>query len=719
MTKARYLSLIDKGLAHTRIEWPKEKAKFDETFDFSKTCSVYTGSGTCHYLALLEHNAFERTGDMQRAKAVRDLVMGALEYVNLSGDAEKRFHPMNELIFGENYLLTAYALSKDSGAYSQADHQALRSLVRAALDATFDFVEWGAHNRAMLRAWVMAAGIRCLGEEAEARDHQLLSLLTSETMGHWSIEDSQLYVGIWLYASLMTVDLGGMDKKAYASLPQTKLYFELLMGIMAPNGRLADFGDAYANGMWYFTVAILEWGAATYQDGRMKWAARQILDHAEQKGLILDERLTFFSSVFLMASKWCDDSVEETPLTGGTHLVPEDLIGKKIAFRAGWNKGDTFLLHNFRDEGPDSRMQRLNLRRTLPVLAEKMHHGHSDEGSLVMLMKGESVLLHDGGYRANLPNGRYRDDIYHTRLCFRKGLYQSGSMYDFLHDDGHYKVARTDLRQFQCFDELDYSRVRVCDEDTGAQWDRIIVYVKDPECFVVVDWVEAKADGAMTCANLVHSQTILASGKDWADTAVDTIVRGDGIDVPYENDREYSLVVERLINAPSGHETIPRHWGEGTMLYTHCARNWKVGERHTQVTVLTPKRREDAPKPGAVELVYQKDDTAIALLIKGEKPLTLSFKLDLEYGTHAGCPGYTEAESRIDYGNLQTDAAFAYVREAGGVLSYGFVDGCAISAQGVTLHKTKSNSRMDPDSKQFIPTDHRMRMWTGIARKDR
>ncbi|MCK7482476.1 MAG: hypothetical protein M0C28_39155 [Candidatus Moduliflexus flocculans] len=51
-----------------------------------------------------------------------------------------------------------------------------------------------------------------------------------------------------------------------------------------------------------------------------------------------------------------------------------------------------------------------------------MTHGHADENSLVLLMSGGSVLLHDGGYRDYMPSGpygAYRQDYFHNRLCVR------------------------------------------------------------------------------------------------------------------------------------------------------------------------------------------------------------------------------------------------------------------------------------------------------------
>ncbi len=102
----------------------------------------------------------------------------------------------------------------------------------------------------------------------------------------------------------------------------------------------------------------------------------------------------------------------------------EDVQGKKIVFRNGWSPLSTYLLLNYRDEGDGGLNFRDYLRDTIPVEEEKMTHGHADENSIVLLMSGGSVLLHDGGYRDYMPSGpfgAYRQDYFHNRLVVRPG----------------------------------------------------------------------------------------------------------------------------------------------------------------------------------------------------------------------------------------------------------------------------------------------------------
>ena len=66
-------------------------------------------------------------------------------------------------------------------------------------------------------------------------------------------------------------------------------------------------------------------------------------------------------------------------------------------FRDGWGDDANYLLLNYRDEGPYALMPREYLRHTIPVEEEKMHHGHSDENAISLLMSGGSVLLNEAG----------------------------------------------------------------------------------------------------------------------------------------------------------------------------------------------------------------------------------------------------------------------------------------------------------------------------------
>jgi len=161
-----------------------------------------------------------------------------------------------------------------------------------------------------------------------------------------------------------------------------------------------------------------------------------------------------------------------------------------------------------------------------------MTHGHADENSLVLLMSGGSLLLHDGGYRDYMPSGpfgAYRQDYFHNRLCVRpekiwlgqrKGEYRYSNrdevpgqgILDFLRNAGSYRRVRTQKVDFLTFEDFDYSRTRLRDEDWGYEWDRAVVYIKNPEMFIVFDVLKARREEWFTMANLWHAQRIVAHG---------------------------------------------------------------------------------------------------------------------------------------------------------------------------------------------------------------
>src|SRR5262249_20868089 len=154
--------------------------------------------------------------------------------------------------------------------------------------------------------------------------------------------------------------------------------------------------------------------ATLYRNSQYKYVAEQLTRRALER-MARDQKLTEFAKVnistgigsaFTDAHRWADDYVKPQAPSNGSQEVLEDLIGKKIVFRNGWDRDSTFMLLNYRDEGDGGRLGRDFLRQTLSVEEEKMTHGHADENSISLLMSGGSVLLHDGGYRPDLPSGQ-------------------------------------------------------------------------------------------------------------------------------------------------------------------------------------------------------------------------------------------------------------------------------------------------------------------------
>lgn len=360
------------------------------------------------------------------------------------------------------------------------------------------------------------------------------------------------------------------------------------------------------------------------------------------------------------------------------------------------------------------------MRNTISVKAEKAHHGHSDENAVSCLVKDGNILLHDGGYREQLPNGKYRNDIYHNRLVFRTGAIPDGSgIYDFLHDQGHYKQAITEKIHMQTFARLEYSRTRLYDMATKTTWDRNITYIKEDGVFIVVDWTKADADLTLTTANLWHTGSAEELGERSFDTFVRHVHRGPGDQNPYLNRSEWALAIEfpgsgRLI----GREPIKRAYGEAVMLYETESASLRQGEMRAYVTVLTPHRRS-VPAPEvtgrvAVERLSDRADM-ISLTYRGSSAIHLAYKLDLEQGLldPAVYPRYTWVDSKIEYGRVTTDADFAYVIENSAELQYGFLNGFRLEFDGEVLFETPKLSSYQFETQQWRIVDHKWRAWDG------
>jgi hypothetical protein len=161
-----------------------------------------------------------------------------------------------------------------------------------------------------------------------------------------------------------------------------------------------------------------------------------------------------------------------------------------------------------------------------------MHHGHADENSIALLMSGGSVLLHDGGYRPDLPSGpwgAWRADYFHNRLIARRNKREKNQgVFEFIRNSGAYRRVRTQKIDFLRFKEVEFSRTRVIDDDLGYEWDRIVAWLKQKNLFIVIDGIKTLKEDYFTFTNLWHTRRILSHDQQSYDTAVDQI----GSDAP-------------------------------------------------------------------------------------------------------------------------------------------------------------------------------------------
>ncbi len=434
-------------------------------------------------------------------------------------------------------------------AYDMLNHKAMftskeKHLIEGTIADSMDYLlrtqEWGSMNRAALRAESLAWAIKAFPEHPRRRIWEMQrKAIGDDNWGSWEIEDATIYHGVWLYA--LCGYAHALDKmEDLFKTPEMYYYAQYFLNLMSPGGMVPDFGDAHWQSNWRLYLVFFETAAKQYHDPRLKWAAsviaRKFIDFKNPINPSLGYNL-------LDCYLWGDDSLPAQKPKSLSREVMEDVQGKKIVFRNGWAPNSTYMLLNYRDEGDGGRLFRDYLRDTIPVEEEKMTHGHADENSIVLLMSGGSVLLHDGGYRDFMPSGpfgAYRQDYFHNRLCVRPGKIfigqkkgefrystrdevQGQNLLDFLHNSGSYRPVRTQKIDFLSFDDFDYSRTRLINNSMGYTWDRIITYIKDPGLFVVFDIFKAEKEDFFTLANLWHTRKILSQGPHCFDTVYDRI----------------------------------------------------------------------------------------------------------------------------------------------------------------------------------------------------
>jgi hypothetical protein len=578
------------------------------------------------------------------------------------------------------------------GKFSPAETVQCEQWIAQSMDYLLQTAEWGAMNRAMLRAESLAWAVRALPAHPQtARWETERKALGDDNWGHWEIEDATIYNGIWLYSLLGYADSRGQMEDLFHT-PEVYYYAQYFLNLMCPAGVIPDFGDASWTQNWQHYLVFFEAAAAKLHDPELKWAATAIADRFVDFSKPTSAGL---GVMLLDAYRWGSDEKAGDPPRRLSGEVMEDVQGKKIVFRDGWKPDSTYLLLNYRDEGDGGMNFRDYLRDSIPVEEEKMTHGHADENSIPLLMSGGSVLLHDGGYRDYMPSGpygAYRQDYFHNRLCVRPekifmGQQAGESRYsvheavpgqpvlEFLRDAGSYRPVRTRKVDFLSLPEFDYSRTRLIDDGWGYDWDRAIVYVKDPGLFVVFDVFKARSQEYFTLADLWHTRRIVSRGEHWYDTVYDAI---GGTTLP--TDRQLLVLFPDPHYRMEGVEAIKRHAQDELTMYQVTAQHFELGETETLVTVLVPHGKDQSPAELAsrIRLVTTNPERAGAAVAieSGGRTLLVGLKNDLRMDMARDWrrPRYLYEAGRIAYGDLETDGDFVFAAQNNSELAYTIVN---------------------------------------------
>ena len=566
----------------------------------------------------------------------------------------------------------AYYEIKNSPSLLPEQRKEIEQSIADSADYVLDSSEWGPMNRTMLRAEGLLWSAKALPDHPHADLwRKNAEILASDSWGRWTEEDAEIYHPIWLGALIRYAD--GVNDRSIFDKITTRYYFEYFVHLLAPHGMVPDFGDARWNENWMEYIGCLERAATEYHNGQFKWGARRILEAALPR---LTEPVSSRAAVALLDAYRCaDDTVAPVEPPAHSEEVLEDMIGKKIVFRTGWNSDDTYLLLNYRDEGPFARLPRDYLRNTIPVEEEKAHHGHSDENSVCLLMNKGAVLLDDAGYRDRIPSGQYgafRADYFHNRLVARRQKRdREQPLYEFLRYSGAYQPVVTDKIDFFTSQYVDVSRTRLTDEPRGYVADRVVAYLKSEDLFVVFDVIKILESDYYTFAVLWHAPAVLDQGENYFVTSPDTSQAG-----PPPQDRALLIDFLQSGTRQTGTFTIPRHMQDELAVYQTRASHYYAGQIETFVTVLAPVADPKNAEPllrsiQALDVNETRDSLGVRLIVDGQTSY-LCVKTDLtkELRTENIRPRYTFDLGKVQYGPFETDAYFLYSRLADQKLYY-------------------------------------------------
>ena len=544
----------------------------------------------------------------------------------------------------------------------------IEGAIAGSADFIFFFPEWGAHNRAMLRAECLAWAARALPEHPRAQQWRRMgAVLAGDSVGQWEIEDAQIYHPIWLLALLRYADCVG-DVTTPVSL-QVRYYLDYFAALLAPDGTIPAFGDSWHRSGLDRYYACLEWGAHLLRDPALKAAAHEVYrawGPADPAAPSLGRAVIFARLDGHIAA-----DLAPRPPSRSSGPVLDDVIGKKTVFRSGTGPGATYLLHNFRDEGDWGLLHRDYLRTNLAVEQEKMHHGASDENSVVLFMDRGSVLLHGPGYRdvaPSGPHGAYRADLFHNRVVARRSRPLNGQdAFEFLKDSGPYRPVRTERIDWARFESgLEYSRTRLTDAKRGYVWDRTIVKPDADPLLVVFDTVRITRPGDWTFARLWATQEVVAKGPGWATGRYRSI--GDH---QLEPGRAL-LIVDADSDIIPTDSPLKRHSQNERVLHASRSGAYSAGDVVTFTTILKSIADDDASRPREHVTEIARADAAHGAAVRVGK-WRLVVKHDLSRGLHKKNvrPRFNPTTARMTAFGLATDADFLWTREGASATTWG------------------------------------------------
>lgn len=608
-----------------------------------------------------------------------------------------------ETMFCPTYYLLAYKGLSEEGLVTEEEKEYCKKAVFRSIKPLFAYTDWGPQNRGMIKGTNLMLAGTCFPQAKESGDClKLGEVLCGESLGKWSVEDAQVYIPIWLNEIIVYQEICG--KKDFYSSPVVKFYFDYLLNLMTPDGMMPEFGDGRFLNSAEACICCLEKGAVIYRDGRMRYGAEKMTGYLCERLIPYESTL---NNVCFLASAliWSDESVEPEPFSMKSAEILDDMIGKKYRFCNGGEGDCGYLLFNYRDEGDYGRRVRSYMRSTLVVEKEKMHHGHSDENSIVLLTAGDSILLRDGGYREmdggeRLLEGSYRSDFYHNKLLVRRGKPESGMEFiDFCTKEPDYCKVRTDKIYFETFAHCDAARTRLVDKVHQAECDRTIVYDKDYNYYLVLDTVKALADGDYTFGPVFFGEELLKEGDTYYLTNHE-VVCDQPIEKHFKNGEDYRLKLQfPQKEFHCGSQEIRRSYHQENGLYQIFSGYLKKDETVSMVTLLQPAKRDGSTKQVTVkEAVPVENGISVEISADCGK-IVFAFRYELNAGHEEGIikPDYQFGNTGIRYGELYTDALFSHIWKENGKTAYELISFTRAEYEGRLLWQVPASSLIQGD----------------------
>lgn len=722
--KEQYLALLERGYRTALELTPAYVERWKETYEPSLEWGYRPPRG--HAVARIAATLYRARGDEAYAQVAIDWLARQQEFKAFYPDSLRAGRPdyADGLPALTNFFdipefAEAYRWVQDSPSLTKAQRESIEQSIAEAADYVFFFPEWGPHNRAIIRAHGLVQASLALPDHPHVQKwRKMAQILATDSWERWEEEDAAGYQAIWMVHLIRYADAVG-DRSLFDH-PTLHYYFDYILHLMDPSGAVPDYGDSRWHTSWARYASLMERAAAEYGRDEYRWAARRMM---EGQGPGPDgARAIYYGLQLVDAYEWAEEGGLGTPPPARSEEAMEDLVGKKIVFRDGWDAEATYLLVNYRDEGPYARMARDYLRHTIPVEEEKMHHAHADENAIVLLMNGGSVLLNDAGYRPTLPSGpsgEYRADYFHNRLVWRTGKRARGQgLWDYLRNSGAYRPVETEKIEFWRAEEFDVSRTRVRDARDGVQHDRVIAWLKGPNVFVVIDVVMFVEDDFFTLATLWHGRALVDSAEGRFVTVLDTIA-GE----PQEGDRALRIEFAQGFPRDQGTFELERNGEQNRAVYQALSSHYLPGQVETFVTVLVPVPAATtgvSPVEGVrvLDTGPGRPGVGVVLEIGGEEVYVCA-QTDLLRGILADNirPRYTFESGRVEYGPFSTDASFFYalvraeqVEWAGLHVSGVVVGGRELFGAGAMVYG------LQPDGASARVGRTKWRFWEGVGR---